>query len=219
MSYRIELTPKLLGSFLTDAIAQIDMQCSTLHNGVEYGLCNVKLQFKDQALAETGKKLTEELLIAWLLAKRLKEHGCGVSSEHPYPGTREKCDLVINLPSGDRVWVEVKHAWKHWYNCDGTAGTSINYRGYLFGDASHPGTAHDFDKLERVSAAETEWVGVLLIGFKSKVRPMNTDVQELMTRMQLNNRVWNLSVSKNWFDRRNPEFGIGVWFWIRKVSY
>ena len=38
-----------------------------MNNGVEGGLYNVKAQFEPEAQKELGKKLTEELLVAWLL--------------------------------------------------------------------------------------------------------------------------------------------------------
>lgn len=216
MNTSIAITPESLGSWLIDEVERTDRRCSTLQEGIEHGLCNVKLQFADEALAKTGCKLTEELLISWLLATRLEASGCSVIREHQYPGTREECDLVITLSTDTRVWVEVKHAWKSWFNCDCTTGASSAYKGYLFGDASHKGAAHDFDKLETVASPHAQWIGVLLIGWDSNSRPMYGDVQELVRQKELVKRGWSLAASRRWADRRNPAFGIATWFWMRK---
>lgn len=53
-------------------IREIDTECCSQRNGIEHGLVNVKLEFQDQAFKETGRRLTEELLIAWLLRKKLR---------------------------------------------------------------------------------------------------------------------------------------------------
>ena len=56
-----------------------------MNNGVEGGLYNVKAQFEPEAQKELGKKLTEELLVAWLLEKRLVAAGHRVERECPLP--------------------------------------------------------------------------------------------------------------------------------------
>lgn len=79
-----------------DLIQTIDCECGTLCDGIEHGLVNVKLQFGERALEETGKKLTEETLIAWLAREKLAEAGWTAEWEFPYPEQRrKKCDLVF----------------------------------------------------------------------------------------------------------------------------
>jgi hypothetical protein len=211
------ISPATLGNFLIEGVRQIDQSCSDVFDAHENGLVNVKRQHAAKVLAETGRKLTEELLIAYRLAQQLRANGIPVKSEHPYPGSREKCDLVVTLENHAHFWVEVKNAWKHWFNCNGTSGTSSAYKGYLFGDASHPGTAHDFGKLERVRQPDAHWHGVLLIGFDSDQTPMAKDIQELMDKERLTTRGWTLAAKNRWSDRRNPSFGIATWFWSREA--
>ena len=83
---------------VVDCIHDIDRRCKTKLAGVEHGLVNIKLEFAERALRRTKKKLTEELLLAWLIREILFENGREVAWEQTYPsGDRKKCDLVIRL--------------------------------------------------------------------------------------------------------------------------
>jgi hypothetical protein len=212
------ISPASLGDFLIAGIRQIDLACNKLVNGIEGGLCDVERQFQAEALAETGLTLTEELLISWQLEKQLSASGLSVKREHRYPGSREECDLVITMANGNRFWVEVKNAWRHWFNPDGTSERSSAYRGYLFGDESHLGAAHDFEKLEQLRPTDAHWLGVLLIGFDSDKARMAGDIQELTDTKQLIARGWKIVASKRWADRRNANFGISTWFWSKEAG-
>ncbi len=212
------ITPATLGDFLINGVREIDLSCSSLIDGVQIGLRNVKRQFAAEALEETGHKLTEELLISWLLAKQLSTTGLSVVREQRYRGSREECDLLVALADKMRFWIEIKLAWKNWLRNDGLKGFSSNYRGYLFGDESHRGTVHDFDKLERVRQPDAQWLGVLLIGFDSNEASMTSDIQELIDKKQLLARGWSLTSKDRWADRRNTSFGISAWFWMREAT-
>src|SRR6266545_2477056 len=122
---------KELGNVLCEGVRDIDKRCVRKFNGIDGGLCNVKLQFREQALSELGKRLTEETLISWLLMKHLAQKGFVVELERPYPAGG-RCDLVLSNPVV--AWIEVKLAWKQWFKCDGGTGCSPAYKGYLFGD-------------------------------------------------------------------------------------
>ena len=103
---------------VVDSIGGIDQDCRTIRNGIEHGLVNVKLEFQERALHETGKKMGEERIIAWLLCHRLSEGGWNTKQEVAFPAkSRKKCDLVVDLGGNCRLWIEIKIAWKAWYNC------------------------------------------------------------------------------------------------------
>ncbi len=187
-------------------------------HGTEAGLCNVKRQFQDECGIETGKSLTEENLISWRLTKQLNSQGINARSEYSYPGTRHRCDIVINSVIEKSVWIEVKLAWKSWLNCKGrTTGRSPNFKGYLFGDASHPGTAHDFHKLETLERHGACRLGLLLIGFDSLKSRMDQDIIRLAEQERLKDRLWNLLHQDTWLDRRDNQFRIHCWFWSRET--
>ena len=204
-----------IGSFLADSVHSIDLSCNTLMHGVEAGLCNVKPLFAPQALSELGKKLTEETLISWLISKRFNSVDIFAKPEQKYPGSNEECDLVLHLSRNRQFWIEAKLAWRRWYNCNGSAKGSSSFNGYLHGDATHPGAAHDFRKLERVTRVDAEWMGVLLIGFDSLKAPMDSAVKELEACEKLVERGWSMVATQKWTDRRNPLFRINCWFWTR----
>ena len=102
-------------NFVADSITEIDRSCSTLLNEIEHGLVNVKLEFREQAQQQLSKKLTEEQLIAWLIFNRATSAGATVAREQRYPhSTRQKCDLVFALSDTEKLWLELKIAWKAW---------------------------------------------------------------------------------------------------------
>ncbi|MDB5355500.1 MAG: hypothetical protein JWN24_1953 [Phycisphaerales bacterium] len=209
--------PSSLGQFLSNGVREIDLSCNQAIGGVEGGLCNVKAQFAQVAQTEIGKKLTEETLTSWLLSKQLRAAGVDVELERHYPGSREECDLVIEGDQDRRFWIEVKYGSKRWYRRDGSTGRTSAYKGYLLGDASHPGTAHDFRKLVRLKSTDAFGIGVLLIGFDSTIAQMDADIDRLTSQERLTEEGWSLATHERWLDRRNDTFRINCWFWCRKV--
>jgi hypothetical protein len=208
--------PTSLGKLLAKGVLEIDRSCDHQIKGIEGGLCNVKSRYVAEALAELGRKLTEETLTSWLLQKRLEQIGFRVESEHPYPGTRKKCDLVLHNDDERKFWIEVKYAWKRWYACNGKTGQSSAFKGYLLGDASHAGAAHDFRKLMKLSRAHAYGIGVLLIGLDSLTAPMDAEVAKLVEQEALAANGWSLAAHESWPDRRNDAFRINCWFWNRR---
>jgi hypothetical protein len=210
--------PNRLGRLLATGVREIDRSCDHLIKGVESGLCNVKTRFAAEAYEELEKKLTEETLTSWLLQKQLQRIGFRVEAERFYPATRQECDLV--LIDGDKAsfWIEVKYAWKKWCNCDGTVGRSSSFKGYLLGDFSHPGTAHDFRKLLTLFPDHASQVGLLLIGLDSVSAPMDSEISLLIEQQRLHENGWQLSHHESWPDRRNETFRINCWFWSHSGS-
>jgi hypothetical protein len=207
--------PIWLGTFLASGVREIDRACDHIIKGFEGGLCNVKSRFAPDAYAVLGKKLTEETLTSWLLQKCLQGAGFQVQAEHYYPGTRQECDLVLYGRNKCSFWIEVKYAWKRWFNCNGTTGRSSNFKGYLLGDESHSGAAHDFRKLSRLLPTPASGVGMLLIGLDSIKAPMDVEIATLTAQESLPDNGWNLACHESWTDRRNEQFRINCWFWSR----
>src|SRR5687768_2333837 len=113
-------TDESLLADVVSCIREIDLACDAPMKGIECGLSNVRFQFRAAALKKTGKKLTEETLIAWLIVEKLWEkHSLRVLREEPFgvglPG--KKCDLVIPTGQDTKLWLEIKLAWKAWFNC------------------------------------------------------------------------------------------------------
>ena len=210
----IELSELFLG--LVNAVLDIDMECCTHRNGIEHGLVNVKLEFQNQLLPLTNKKLTEEPLIAWLIRKKLIAPTRIVDWEVPYPRgeTTKKCDLVIQLGDSRRLWLELKLAWKAWFNCVGAPTYSNRaYATYLDGRDRTHSLWHDFEKLRNANLPSGDHRAVCLIGFDCGSSPMDKEVAAVVKRSQ-QLAPWGQVIERHWSDRRSRDFRINVWIWL-----
>ena len=64
------------------------------------------------------------------LAELLREAGFDARREVRYRAApRLRCDLQLTGPDGGRTWLEIKGAWKHWWNHE--RGSNGIYRAYL----------------------------------------------------------------------------------------
>lgn len=196
--------------FLTDAIQETDRQCQSLINGIECGLLNVKRQFAASALQTTGKKLTEETLLAWLIRDRLAARGLTVEWEKPYPETkRRRCDLVVEF-ADTTLWLEIKLAWKAWHECiKGPVRRNRSFEPYLFGWNRSHSFRHDFEKLEGSRIPPEHDRAICLIGFDTFQKTMDDAVRKVAETFP----AWQVASSSHWPDRRNNDFRIAVWHW------
>ncbi len=110
--------------------------------------------------------------VSW--SKRCAElwpaYGYGATAEVSYPvRPRTKCDDVVEMPNGQKLWLEIKGAWKdYWLTKNGM----WFYRSYLFHpllpdlDKSKTHTAAlDIEKLRPLAPPHADYVGLLLLGF------------------------------------------------------
>jgi hypothetical protein len=201
---------------VSDAIAEIDQDRRTQLNGIEYGLVNIKLELRERAIRETGKKLTEEQLIAWLAHQKLSSLGRQVDWELPYPGNpRRKCDLVIQVGAAGFLWLELKLAWKAWFNCQGEPTYSNNcYLPYLQGKHHTHSFRHDFEKLERANIPDCDYRAVCLIGFDWVQSPMDAEVTAVIQAVREENGLWIAATERLWADRRCRDFRVNVGSWL-----
>jgi hypothetical protein len=207
-----------IGWLLMSAVRDIDLGCTRPVNGVENGLCNVRRQFvadvKAGIVAPPPRNVKEEDAITWLLS-RVLQPPLEANLRVPYPGSRKTCDLVITLPNLWSLWVEVKLAWKRWFNCDGKFGKSSSYLPYLNGSKHKThSAADDFAKLVQLSPRESH-LGFLLIGFDSIDAPMVDDMRVLSKAAHENG--WTADQIA-WHDRRNAKCRINCWFWHRSAA-
>jgi hypothetical protein len=217
-----------LGQSLMRGVREIDRQCNRKLNGVEYGLCNVKLQFREDVeeglhpdapttRARRHRKLSWEPATAWMLHKGLPhELAIGAKWEEPYPSTdtgKKWCDLVVKLNCGVDVWVEVKFAWKSWFDCIGGFKTNSEFffADYLLGLHHSHSAAGDLKKL--LGAPKSAYLGMLLIGFDSIDDPMDRHVAFKTLERQAAVG-WSPEPYPPWYDRRDPtRCRINCWWW------
>jgi len=201
---------------LADFVAEIDSDCSSIHNGVELGLVNVKPEYQDVAYEQTGRKLSEEQLIAWRLVDKLRRVRYSVEWEVPYPAlSGKRCDLVIRLNDCSRLWIELKLAWKSWFNCEGPpVYSNRSYRSYLEGRNRTYSFRHDFDKLGDLSWSGTDYRAVCLVGFDCADRPMDGEINAVVQTIWDQGRAWEKVIERSWRDRRCGDFQINVHSWV-----
>jgi hypothetical protein len=160
--------------------------------------------------------------VAWTaaLTTRLGRDDYAVEKEVPYPDRRrDRCDLVVQLPDGRRVWVEVKGAWKDYWLKKGGVGI---FRSYLL----HPlvpfpsmGKTHtaalDLVKLERLGPDVANIVAFVLIGFDTADAPLAPEFVEFTSRAQLGCAPWT-GAADSWHDAQGR--GVHVRLWWRPTS-
>ncbi len=147
----------------------------------------------------------------------LTEAGYPARREVPYPDkARDRCDLVVTMKDGRRLWLEVKGAWKDYWVAKGGAGI---FRSYLL----HPlvpfpsmGKSHtaalDIVKLERIGAADADLVAFLLVTFDTADAPAADDLAELTGLAKLDRAPWS-GFSDDWTDAKGR--GVHARLWTR----
>src|SRR4051794_34813288 len=85
------------------AVREMDAACPT-------GLCNYV-----SVSPFAGKKRLDEPAITWGVTNALAKNWRVEQCEHPYPQGNGRCDRVVELSAGTRLWLEIKLAWRAWY--------------------------------------------------------------------------------------------------------
>lgn len=158
------------------------------------------------------------------LAELLSKRGFDTKSEEPYPDLPAKhqvrCDLVISLGDSEKLWLEIKGAWKVYWR-----GSGI-YRSYLLYPCPlEPGLVEkshtvplDLKKLERLRYPEATQIGILLIGFDSSEYPMDNDVVQLVNLTGMGRSpLWTCSYDE-WEDAYRPGEMVKCWLWLKDLA-
>jgi|GEM_PF-4633807 len=200
---------------ITELFPTIDKECCSLLNGHECGLINIKTQFHDRVTQETGRqKISEELILAWRLKTLLEQKRGAIRWEHRYPAQRKRCDLVIPCSPQHSLWVELKFAWKAWFECfNGPVHSNPLYFPYLTGKGKSHSLRHDFDKLMAAPVPAADCKAVCLVGFDREDAPMHPDVAAVVEQVR-RQAPWKQTTELSWRDRRCPEFRINVFTWL-----
>jgi hypothetical protein len=199
-----------------DCIGQIDRECKTRLYGHESGLVGVAVEFKERALKETGKVLTEERLIAWLVQQKLAALGWESDWERPYPSNRRKrCDLAVQIFNSTRLWLELKLASKAWFERgDEPVYNNSCYLSYLRGTSRSHSFRRDFEKLSGADLPLGDYRAECLVGFDWIKRPMDDEVVAVLQEVQNEQYSWEVVAERHWPDRRCTDFRINVWCWL-----
>lgn len=152
------------------------------------------------------------------LAERLTTCGHPARAEVPYPlHPRLHCDVVISLPTGGRLWLELKGAWKTWW---ADQKKEQVFRSYLLDEptTSRSHTARgDILKLAKIPGEPHGFSAFGLIGFARCDQPMTAEVQELTQVTGLNDPSWTHRHA-TWVGQHDAREHVSVWLWGRPMS-
>ncbi|MFH1999833.1 MAG: hypothetical protein ABIK28_09140 [Planctomycetota bacterium] len=187
------------------ALREMDAQCPT-------GLCNYV-----SVSPYSGKKRKDEPAMTWGVTKALAENWRVEQSEHDYPEGDGKCDRVLELSDGSRLWLEIKLAWRAWFYEVVKYNDTRAYNGYLGGAYHSHSVAGDFTKLERIGRDHARYVALLVIGFDAADGKMSADMAALAQRENLSQRRWHL-LSDAWVTPQSSECWNRCWFGWREAQ-
>jgi hypothetical protein len=154
------------------------------------------------------------------LEQLLPTYGFPTEREVCYPhNPRLKCDNVVTLPGGARLWLENKGAWRDYWTENGGLGI---YRSYLLHplvpglDPKTHTVPLDLKKLSHLRRPAADYIGFLLLGFDTAKDPMDADVARLIRLARLDRSPW-VQASTGWRDRYRRGRRVLVWLWCRPV--
>jgi hypothetical protein len=186
-------------------LRQMDAQCAT-------GLCNYV-----SVSPYVGKKFKDERAITWGVTNALAEEWDIEQCEHNYPQHNGKCDRVLELSDGSRVWLEIKLAWRVWFHEAVKWNDARAYNGYLTGAHHSHSVAGDFKKLERIGRDYGRYVALLVIGFDAADGKMTADMAGLANSENLEHRGWHF-LSDSWETPQSAECWNRCWFAWREAQ-
>lgn len=199
------------------SLRMMDAEATTVDAGKPVGLYYYGGHYAPMA----RRKQTEP---AWTarLGEMLRERGWDIATEVAYPkNRRKKCDLVVTTGVGERIWIELKGAWKQYWL---ELGNRFIYESYLFhplkpglDQSKTPTAALDLAKLRDLQRPNAHAVALLVIGFDSSDSPMDADIAEFTELAGLAEPEWETS-GDQWLDRRGPRLNVKCWLWIRARS-
>jgi hypothetical protein len=98
----------------------------------------------------------------------LCRRGYSSSTENCYPDSSERCDLIIRLPSGRRIWIETKAFFTEYFGVTYEACDAIKTNAWkqaILDKRNGKDIRHDFDKLNSLTREHADLVGLLFLGF------------------------------------------------------
>jgi len=218
-----------------ESLRAIDLEANTLVGHAEAGLCGAVTHWRKQIKAgvcdgpTNWRTMKEEATWTWRLRTHLEERGYQYVKKDKEEEARKygtkRIDAIIAIQPDEKLWLEIKIAWKHYRRSSGTFhDNSSTYSSYLMGKSksrSHS-LARDFDKLEKLRGEEGDQLGVLLIGFDSNQLTMLDDIDRLSNSERLSQRGWLQVGPSQWNDRRCVKTEITgritCWFWWRSAN-
>lgn len=169
---------------------------------------------------------------AWThrLARALKAEGYEVAVHKRYPRSngaerRQFCDLVLTTSPTERLWLEVRGAWKSAWGHGREPKPRSPFWSYLFGPldrtvrARGHSAGQDLAKLLRLQANHGSHRGLLVVGFDNSKTAIDQDVARLerLSGLGAARSDWRRTTDE-WNDTRRPGEWIKVWLWTSAID-
>jgi hypothetical protein len=194
-----------VGKAVFEILRKMDSDCPK-------GLCD----FVSQS-PYAGRKKKDEAAITWGITKGLQNGWQVEQQEFDYPGDKRRCDRVVQLKNGSRLWLEIKLSWRAWWSSCVVDNKPFFYHGYFTGANHKHSLAGDFRKLAELRGTQTDYVSLLLVGFDRSDSKMAHDMVELQNRERLTEKGWKW-ISDAWPSHQSDECWHRCWFYWRRAS-
>lgn len=210
-----------VASTLFALLRQMDQEAATVRNGHPTGLQDYGRHARPEL-----KRPQNEPEWSKRLARLLTERGLPSAAEVKYPDVpRQKCDVVVTLGPSERLWIELKGAWRDYWR---RKGSLYFYESYLLhplkeglDDKSHT-VPRDIEKLARLRPPHAQHQGLLLVGFESPDDTMDADVA-LLVRLARQRGLTDLESdwqghTDRWDSAHVANQTVRCWYWTRPTA-
>jgi hypothetical protein len=164
-----------------------------------------------------GKTRKDEAAITWGITEVLRKRWHIEQCEHAYPVGGGRCDRIVQLSDGSRLWLEIKLAWRTWFYEVVKHNAPFMYNGYFGGEHHSHSVAHDLAKMERIGRDHARYLALLVVGFDGRDGKMADDMTALADREGLMKRGWHL-LSESWPTRQSDECWNRCWLAWREAK-
>jgi hypothetical protein len=190
-----------------DLLKEIDTEATPVEGDYPTGLwwyCG----HLDRNEAQPRKVFNSEVQWSRRLAEVLRLRGFECQAECRYPGeSRQRCDVVVNLASATRLWMEIKGAWRAKF--DPPAPNSSYHKHLVL-------AVEDVDKLESLTNKDASGVAMILVGFDQLELPITEEHVNLI-RAKTKHDAWVESTA-DWLTDGRVKFRTRLWIWSRWIT-
>jgi hypothetical protein len=202
---------KQLATQIFDALRRMDREATPVEPPWPTGLRDFAV-FRKQGYSVRGSRAREDAISDGLI-DILRGSGYECRPRPHYPNSGKKCDIWLKGRKIDSCWIEVKGAWRHFFNQEDT-DCSVRRRQCGPFPTHLRAAAADVDKLLReLDKFHASHLGVLLIGFGSQHFPIG---DQHISHIGLRAAGWSY-FSDQWDDHAWKFGRIRCGFWCREL--